>query len=432
MTFSDIVLAVQDRLNLTSQQSADRIGREVNDRHRRITSSLGMNITRRTTVQSTMVPGITTLAFAGEKIINIVDRSVNPYRVLKEISVEELRAQQPSPNTFCSYYCIVQVSWNSVTVEMDCVPQAPLLFYADVLQNAATLSGVMEPLFPESFHDVLFHGVLEDEYLKLEKLKLAQDSGLKYERRLSDLRFHFAKSSYIDWVQGKTRGTIYEEGVPGAGGGAGGTAAPAGSYTQTGLITFDGSGRTGNTVPFAVAPGNAPITGPQFIGPSAIVNPNDATKFLRGDGTFAFIGPSAIVNPNDVTKFLRGDGTFAALSQGPSPWTPTDASGAGLLFTGNASYYLKLGRLVWIVILFVYPATASVALSAVTLPFPVDANTQSALALGFSAAPTTITMCQILNTNSTAIFRASSGAQSTNANLSNQTIQAAGTYISLS
>ena len=222
MTFTEIVNLVQTRLNLTSADSLKRIGIEVNDRHRRITSSLGMLLTRRITTSATATIGQTTLTFTGvEKLINIVDRSVNPYRVLKEISVEELRAQQPSPNTFVSYYCIVNMSWNSVTVEMDCVPGTTFVLFADALQNAATLSGSMEPAFPESFHDVLVHGALEDEYLKLEKVKLAADSGLKYANRLSDLRYFFAKSSYIDWVQGKTRGTIYEEGVPGAGGGAG-------------------------------------------------------------------------------------------------------------------------------------------------------------------------------------------------------------------
>jgi len=238
MTFADITRAVQGRLNLTSPDSLVRIGNTVNDRYKRVTSALGINLSRRTTVNVAVTVGNPQVTFPGEKIVNIVDRSVNPYRILKEISVEELRATQPSPNTFVSYYCIVGVAWNSVTVEMDCVPAVPFILYADVLQNATNLSGTMEPQFPESFHDILVHGALEDEYLKLEKVKLAQDSGIKYAQRLSDLRFFLSKSSYMDWVQGKTRGTIYEEGVPGAGGGSGGASlailgAPTGSVIFT-------------------------------------------------------------------------------------------------------------------------------------------------------------------------------------------------------
>ena len=224
MTFSEICLAVQDRLNLTSSSSLDRIGREVNDRHRRITSSLGINVTRRITTYATTTIGQTTLTFTGiEKIVNIIDRTNSPYRYLKEITIEELRNAQPSSNTFCSFYCIVGTTWNSVTVEMDCVPAIAFPLYADCLQNCTVLSGSMEPIFPESFHDILFHGALEDEYLKLEKVKLAQDSGIKYAQRLSDLRMWLAKSSSLDIVQGKTRGTFLDvAGVPGAGGEPGG------------------------------------------------------------------------------------------------------------------------------------------------------------------------------------------------------------------
>ena len=40
------------------------------------------------------------------------------------------------------------------------------------------------------------------------------------------------------------------------------------------------------------------------------------------------------------------------------PWTPTDASGAGLTLTSISAHYYVTGKLVWVSALFVYPATA--------------------------------------------------------------------------
>src|SRR5947209_854975 len=115
MTFVDIVAAVQNRLNLTSNEATARIGNTVNDRYKRVTSSIGMNLTRRTTAQSNATPGVSTMVFSSvEKLINVVDRSVNPFRVLVEVSVEELRNQQPSANSFPSMYAIVAMGSSTV------------------------------------------------------------------------------------------------------------------------------------------------------------------------------------------------------------------------------------------------------------------------------------------------------------------------------
>lgn len=420
MTFAEICLAVQDRLNLTSSSSLDRIGRELNDRHRRITSSLGLSATRRVTVNATATLGQTTLTFTGvEKLINVVDRSVTPYRILQESSVEQIRAEEPFPNTFVSYYAIVNYGWNSVTILMDCTPQTPYVLYADAIQNASTLSGIMEPLFPESFHDVLMHGVLEDEYLKLEKVKLANDSGVKYAQRLSDLRYFFAKSSYMDWVQGATRGTLYEEGVPGAGGGASGNASPSTSYVQTGLITFDGSHRSGTTVPFAVAAGNTPISSPPFIAEGAL-SLSDIVTDNVGNVAHGFTPKS----PNDATMWLNGLGgiwsqlTGAGITLSAIPYTPTDGSAAALTLTNLGSYYVKIGKLVWVSINVTYPVTGNGNVAAIVLPFALDANIAANLSIGECNAATPAVFCQCPKNSTLAVLRLATMAAATNAQLS--------------
>jgi hypothetical protein len=206
-SFADIVSDVQSRLNLTSNESRDRIGRRVNERYRRVTSGIGLDLTRRITVSALSVVGTQVMTFLGiEKIINVVDRVQPRYRVLDEVSVEYIRSTQKTPNSqFATVYAITGYGSGSVTIEMDCIPTTPFTLFSDGLQCAPILSGVQIPAFPESFHDVLFHGALDDEDRKMEKIKLAEDEKAEFEQRFSDLRMFLAKSSYAAIVQGRTR-----------------------------------------------------------------------------------------------------------------------------------------------------------------------------------------------------------------------------------
>ena len=208
-TFADIVSDVQKRMNLDSNESRERIGRSVNRRYKRVTSGIGLDLTRRTTVSALTVVGSNVVVFSGiEKIINVVDRLQPRYRVLDEVSVEYIRSTQQTPNSiFATVYAITGMGSGSVTVELDCLPATPFTLYSDGLVTAPVLTGSQVPAFAESFHDVLFHGALEDEYRKLEKIKLAQDEKAEFEQRFSDLRMFIAKSSYAAIVQGRTRPT---------------------------------------------------------------------------------------------------------------------------------------------------------------------------------------------------------------------------------
>ena len=206
MTFSEIVSAVQDRLNLTSSTSTTRIGIAVNDRFRRASSSIGLNLTRRGTATAASVVGINTMTFNLEKIENVVNRGTSPYTVLDEEPPEELRNDEPFSRATPKRYAIISVGASTTTILMDAIPTAAAKFTltADGYINSSTLSGSMVPIFPADFHDILLHGALADEYLKLEKFNFAQDSEARYERRLSDLRMFLAKSAYVDLHQGKT------------------------------------------------------------------------------------------------------------------------------------------------------------------------------------------------------------------------------------
>lgn len=255
MTYLDLIKDVADRLNLSSSEAIARIGRAINRRHREITSALGLQTTRRETVTATASLGISTITFDDiEKIINVWDRSTTPYRRVIEQTLEEVECGQPYALTTPTRFAVLNMSTSSVTLLMNCVPQEEFTLYADAHINISTLSGLQEPLFPESFHDILLWGALADEYRKLMKIDFMQDAENHYEKRLSDLRMWIAKSTSQEIYQGKLKRGIFGTGGSSSGGGSGTNGAL--SYVQTGLITFDRD----PDAPFAVTADSDTVT----------------------------------------------------------------------------------------------------------------------------------------------------------------------------
>jgi hypothetical protein len=427
VTFTELVSQIQSRLNLTSTESATRIGVTLNDRYKRVTSAIGINLSRRTTVQANVTVGVSTLNFAAcEKIINVVDRSATPYRVLTECTVEQLRAEQPSSNATARKYAILAVDAHSVTILLDCVPQTAFTLYADCYGRASTLSGTQEPAFEEDFHDVLLHGALADEYRKMEKPAYARESESLYQERLSDLRMFRTKSSYLDIMQGgNTRRSI---GASGGSGGSGSSTNGATSYTQTGLITFDRtSAAPGSRYPFAVAVGSEKVanldadkldgqdwTSPTIVTPTiaSFVNATHNHQNAAGGGTLseaAMVLSDVTTNdvsttkhglvpkaPNVTSQVLRGDGTWGASGQlifpavqNPSTnvntlddyeegtFTPTVISSGGgtPTYTQQVGRYVKIGRLVYANATVVLATKGTLAVGTVTiggLPFTAE------------------------------------------------------------
>jgi hypothetical protein len=301
MTFDEIVAQVQAQTNLTSAESTTRVGKNINARYRRITSAIGINLSRRTTVQADVTIGVSTLTFlACEKIINVVDRSATPYRVLTECTVEQLRQEQPASNATARKYAIIGVDAHAVTVLLDCVPQTAFTLYADAYGRATTLSGSLEPAFEEDFHDILYYGALAEEYRKMQQPANAREAENNYEARLSDLRMFRTKSSYLDIMQGgNTRRSV---GVSGGSGGSGTTVNGATSWTQTGLITFDRvSAAPGSRYPFAVAVGSEKVANLD----ADLLDGLDSTAFVLASDT-TVVRTNTIQTITALKTFNRG------------------------------------------------------------------------------------------------------------------------------
>jgi microcystin-dependent protein len=253
MTYDEIVSTICARLNLSAVAAQARVGDEVNQVYKKVTSAIGLQVARNATVVATASLGDPQLTFSGiEKVGRVDDRSSGGHRFLRELTKDEIQ-DRPSTTGSPSAYALYRMGPGSVTVLLDCTPQAAFDLYADGQETAATLFGAQEPAFPESFHDILIEGVLALELKKMEKIALAQMAKGEYEERLSDLRMWIAKSGYLTIHQGKT-----SHGVCAApSGSTSGTAAPSGgtSYIQTGLITFDRD----PDAPFAVSGGSATV-----------------------------------------------------------------------------------------------------------------------------------------------------------------------------
>ena len=207
MTFLELVNEVTDRLNLTSDQAISRVGREINSRYKRVTSSIGLGSSRRTyDIAVQTVTDDKYLTFTGiEKIEVVKDVTVADQPV---VLIERLPGEMdglPLTGGQPRNYAIFSVTHNTVMIRVDSETVESEFIKADGLELADTLSGSLTPAFPESFHDALVFGAVADELKKMEKFALAKDAELDFERRVSDLRMFIAKSAYLDIYQGKTQ-----------------------------------------------------------------------------------------------------------------------------------------------------------------------------------------------------------------------------------
>lgn len=261
MTFNAIKQAIKDYCLLTADTADTRVGIAINRHYRRITSTLGLDATRFVTRSASTTNGVATVTFSEiERISRVIDATdSDAIRLLTEVSIHDIRGSQPGTSNPMRW-ALQSTDADSVTIRLDTLPQTTYSLQADGWTTLSDLSGNDEPVFPESYHDILVWSVIAEELLKKEKLQLATVYMNKAEAVLSELRFHLADSPTRDTRQGgSSLGTSGAAG--GASGSVGGTA-----YTQSALLTFD---RGAGVVPFAVAQSDAPYVpnlGAEFLG----------------------------------------------------------------------------------------------------------------------------------------------------------------------
>lgn len=204
MTFAQIQTRVADRLNLTSTAALTRIMEELNERYKEVMSSIGLNSCVRVPLEIEPVVGDRLLGIECEKVFSIYDDSVSPRVVVTEISWDEMQKVAPSTGV-PRKFAVSITSGTTVTVQFDNTPETIYAFTADVQVTLDDLTGTGTPSFPGDFHDILTRGVMADELYKMEKYDLSNRQEAKFEKRLSDLKFFLAKSTYLDVNQGKVQ-----------------------------------------------------------------------------------------------------------------------------------------------------------------------------------------------------------------------------------
>lgn len=206
-----MVTEVGNRLNLTSQDSKVRIGQRINDRYRRVTSSIGLITSRRIMVDlelnsttNTELPEITIENL--EKVLRVTTTGDGQtIRVLREAFYDDL-TRIPTANGKPKAYAIKRMGARQVIIVVDSfTPEEDFTLHVEGYDVTDVLADDAEPYIPSDFHDILVEGAMSDEYKKLEKTDLSRDSELRYTQRLSDLRMFIAKSAYLDIVQGKNK-----------------------------------------------------------------------------------------------------------------------------------------------------------------------------------------------------------------------------------
>jgi hypothetical protein len=214
MTFDELVRDVAKRLNLTSPEAYQRIGERVNERYKKVTSSIGVITSRRKvadyTVNSnnTLYAQLPDITFTGiEKILRI---TTNPLPntskgviVLKILTYDEIQNGFQAADRLPRAFAVKRMGSTQVTITLDSyVTNQDFNLHVEAYDLTDVLADDAEPFLPEDFHDVLTEGAMADELMKMEKPQLAMAREQKYEDRLGQLRMFIARNAYQDIAQG--------------------------------------------------------------------------------------------------------------------------------------------------------------------------------------------------------------------------------------
>lgn len=237
MTFTEIVAEVCENLNLTDPVAIARVGRRVNRRYRRVTTHLGMITTRRLAFSFTVTPLTRDQTIPGEKVLSIkIPTARDP---LDKISFAEMQERMPTTGDPTCWATMNTFSATEV-IRFDSTMDSGLDLDVEVETTGSTLSGVMEPAFPESWHDILVFGAQADEYSKKTQAVAAKKNEDDYERMLGELVLHIAVSGWQDIVSGKMskdgRRSSATSGSSGGSGGGGTVTHTTGGLTLNQLV----------------------------------------------------------------------------------------------------------------------------------------------------------------------------------------------------
>lgn len=198
---------------------------------------------------------------------------------------------------------------------------------------------------------------------------------------------------------------------------------------QSGGASFDSSG---SGLPYTVPTGGLPGSPGAPIGTPGVAVTALQLLIEAQNGNTTALGALLAAVTGTVNGDIRGNlpgpitvDAINGVSAAPGTWTPTDGSGAGLVFTGVSGGFTRLGNMVFAYASMTYPANANGA-NAVIAGLPVmTANqpyAQGAAAVLVSGGASAMLLAAAPNTNTAKLINAASGAAMTNTDLSGLTI----------
>lgn len=206
-----------------------------------------------------------------------------------------------------------------------------------------------------------------------------------------------------------------------------------------------GSGGSSSEMPFGIDGEDGEDSYIQLISNNKTTNANDLTSGTLADGRLSANVPlknaanvfTAINTFQDTVLTNEGiefpatqfDAAGANILDDyeEGTWTPNDASGAGLTFTGVSGTYVKIGKVVYLTWELRYPSTANASLAAIG-GFPFTTGKSGGFALGLiSAAIPMYIYVPSANTQMQPIKQAG-GANMTNTDLSLAFLWGSGFY----
>lgn len=221
-TFDEMVQDVAKRLNLTSPEALQRIGERINERYKKVTSSIGLITSRRQTrdfeidpvtpanstsgVDATDLPNLTIFGF--EKILRITrtDDDTGGVTILKKVTFDRVENINQQTDRLPHAWADKRMGSGFVVITLDSYTAGdPFTLHVEGYDITDVLADDAEPVLPTDFHDILIEGAMADELMKMEKLQLSTIREQKFESRLSDLRMFIAVNGYQDIYQGKDR-----------------------------------------------------------------------------------------------------------------------------------------------------------------------------------------------------------------------------------
>lgn len=111
--------------------------------------------------------------------------------------------------------------------------------------------------------------------------------------------------------------------------------------------------------------------------------------------------------------------------QANGSWTPTDASGAGLVFTSTSAAYTQIGNMIFAYAAVTYPVTANSAntlIGGLPVNFPAAFYGSQCFVTNTNVGTTFVAYAAPISGTATVLFNSSTNIQITNAAVSGKTI----------